>query len=1022
MAAMSSRSSPRPTLEYLAWPPGTGKTTACIEIFRERILRGGGGIDSRCFFVLPSREHAERIQHLSLKKGLDGLFNAHILTINDLAGHLLGSAAGNPPNDTVRRSVVAQILQSPDADWSAFRRVADIRGFHDLLVDAISELKSSRISPSALRKVLRRLPAADPLRAKLCDLTLVFEQYEDRMRRLGHSDPEDDLARLCREGPARAVDLILLDGFYHFSPVQQQLIASAARWCSHVVVTLTMDERSKRREGLFDYPERTRVFLEAAGFRRRPCPDAESKRTEDPALRRLTGTLFGRGPNPPESTPRSVVRLRSSDPQAEIETVGRRILSMRRDASFHFSDFCVIYRDIGARQALIESVFSRLGIPVAVHERRRLSQSGAVRLLGRVLRLVTEDWKREDVLAVLRSSCLRPRADAAPVWAVEAAALSSGIRSGIEAWSSLAADPSRLPPEASRLLADLLERGGRLAAAADASRFARELLGWVEPDRSSPLEVKALQGVEAILESARRSRVRPGAGPFDVRSLAQSLGDALDSGLYSARPAGKNRVQVYNAVMALPKEYRAVFVCGLTEGSFPRAPEEDPLFKDDERRRLARAGIALEERGSRDSGERYFFWMAVSRAREQLFLSHADSEGPARPCLPSGFVEEARRCLGGLGTPPRPEEPDREWLVPADALRTYARLLASGGSLAPPPGPGFARVAEWARRETTGALVRESSLRVIAGKAAAFSPTRLETFAVCAFRHFASRVLELDEPPEGRRERAMGTFLHRVLDSYFKRVGAARRRDAASWADPEILARELLEEMDRLSAEDPFRGEPEYRRKVLKIQMRRILEDFARVESRIRADRPFVPEKFEWSFGTGGQAELAVDSPEGPIRLRGTIDRIDVDPADGRALVVDYKLSRRQQSLAGKWREGLELQLPIYLLAAKRLLGVEPAGAELRTLKRRPQDKTARQGLYRRADADRLGLKPSSAHLDDAAFDGLLEEAESRIRSAAQAIRSGDIAARPKSCDHCPYDVVCRFEKWRLVYADEPRA
>jgi len=70
------------SLELLVSPPGTGKTSHCIDLFRQEILqpssakasedKSRGGIDSRSFFVLPSREHAERIQNLLLKKRRPG--------------------------------------------------------------------------------------------------------------------------------------------------------------------------------------------------------------------------------------------------------------------------------------------------------------------------------------------------------------------------------------------------------------------------------------------------------------------------------------------------------------------------------------------------------------------------------------------------------------------------------------------------------------------------------------------------------------------------------------------------------------------------------------------------------------------------------------------------------------------------------------------------------------------------------------------------------------------------------------
>ena len=103
-----------PKLELLVSPPGTGKTTYCIDLFREQVSKSGAGIDSRSFFILPSREHAERIQSLVLKKDVPGLFNAHIITIADLADRVLRASAGGRPTDSTRRLVLEEVLSAQD--------------------------------------------------------------------------------------------------------------------------------------------------------------------------------------------------------------------------------------------------------------------------------------------------------------------------------------------------------------------------------------------------------------------------------------------------------------------------------------------------------------------------------------------------------------------------------------------------------------------------------------------------------------------------------------------------------------------------------------------------------------------------------------------------------------------------------------------------------------------------------------------------------------------------------------------
>jgi len=59
-------------------------------------------------------------------------------------------------------------------------------------------------------------------------------------------------------------------------------------------------------------------------------------------------------------------------------------------------------------------------------------------------------------------------------------------------------------------------------------------------------------------------------------------------------------------------------------------------------------------------------------------------------------------------------------------------------------------------------------------------------------------------------------------------------------------------------------------------------------------------------------------TPEGPIRFRGKIDRVNLSP-DGQFVVIDYKSGTAPS--ATEIANGLRLQLPLYLMAVQALHG-----------------------------------------------------------------------------------------------------
>jgi hypothetical protein len=181
----------------------------------------------------------------------------------------------------------------------------------------------------------------------------------------------------------------------------------------------------------------------------------------------------------------------------------------------------------------------------------------------------------------------------------------------------------------------------------------------------------------------------------------------------------------------------------------------------------------------------------------------------------------------------------------------------------------------------------------------------------------------------------------------------------------------------------------------LEVDLRRLLRNEAETGAGLE------PRFLEWSFG-------GEDDEHGPLRLpdgmgvTGRVDRIDVDPA-GRALVRDYK--GRNVSAGARWAHDRKLQVALYALAARELLGLEPVGALYQPVGAR--DVRAR-GIVR---DDVAGRYVNGDVLDADAFEAALDEARAVANEAATAMRAGRIRACPDGClpsGSCAYPAICR--------------
>ena len=979
-------------LELLASSPGTGKTTYCIDLFRREILKSPGGLDSRSYFVLPNREHAGRIQNLVLKKSVPGLFNVHILTIQDVAQRFSTAGLLPRPSESLRRSILRRILEDEKISWDYFSSVKDLAGFHALLSERLQEFIASTMGIEEFERRAQPLLKDGVFRAKFRDFCIILKRYEAELEAKGLAEAE----HFVSTGPA--AQLVILDGFYHFTQAQKVLILALSKRVERMVVTLTLPKLSKNRPHLFDLVESTRRFLHRAGFKASSKDFSKNYRVKDPALLHLEENLFLPEAKTFKPKQNAVRLLEAETPREEVECIAREILSLHRSTGWHFSDMAIILRSVQGYEKWIAPVFDEYGIPVFVHERKKTIQTGVGRFAHRLTGLFLSGWRGTDLLPLLKSHYLPMNLDPETAARFERLSYSKNIRQDRERWLELAKDPSL--PGVDKALGFFSASQDALMSSSSARVFRSRFLELLRHCRFDRMEAETDKLSWAAIEGllARLSKLYPDgqATDFSAKQALEEFQRALEVGLFSQRPRGKNRVQVYDAVMALPKEYRVVFVAGLLDQVFPKPVTEDPLFKDSERQTLNGKDARLQQMSTRHSGERYFFFMAVTRARNLLVMSFPKKDQDARAYLPSIFLEEVQRCFhfplasasGGL------------WVAKAQAERALAEALFSSKDSTMMNKPEKERILTLARRwqaderfssilktgsrDVSGRLTDPRIIEALAAQTPVLSATRLESFLTCAFKYFAENTLRLKPYFEDRLRLDMGTLLHAVLERHY--------RDAASGepADPSAL-------LEKLFAESPLVNEPLYRQRFLLRRMKQTLQRFLNAERKSLDESGLVPTHFELEFGK------KLDGHDAPwpfltfgkeeVRVGGKIDRIDLTPEGNKALVIDYKLGTR--NLKKKLKQGVEVQLPVYMLAVKRLLGLDILGAELRFIE--------------------SGKK---AVIDPAQTDDLLKETEQKIVEAAARMRRGDIAVHSKSCDFCDFDPVCRFQKWKLVYSE----
>jgi RecB family exonuclease len=296
-----------------------------------------------------------------------------------------------------------------------------------------------------------------------------------------------------------------------------------------------------------------------------------------------------------------------------------------------------------------------------------------------------------------------------------------------------------------------------------------------------------------------------------------------------------------------------------------------------------------------------------------------------------------------------------------------------------------ARSAEAATR-APGPLSNPAVIAAL-GDVHAYGGTTLEGFDVCSYRWFVSHELapqQLDPAPDPL---VQGGIVHAALFSLYKeRPGGDALPRPASLAAWIARGRELVGEI----AVARGLGEHPTERAML-ARIEGLLARFLAEEAR-RDPAGFEPWLLEAGFSESEEVEQPALEIDG-WRLHGAIDRVDRAP-DGRALVLDYKLSSKVSPRV-KLEEEAKLQLQLYLIAVAELWGAEIVGGLYHPLRatseRRPRglvldDAAAELGGYGLAKTDSV---------DREEFEQLLGDARRRAGEIVARMRAGQIDRDP---------------------------
>jgi RecB family exonuclease len=957
-------------LTLVTGPANAAKAGAVLE--RLRALRPHDPL-----LVVPTSADVDHYRRELAAAGI--VFGAEVLTFRRLVGEIAAAAGvhGRPLGPVARDRVVRAAVR--DTRLSVLAASARAPGFTAAAGDLFAELGRWLVTPARFTRALRGWAEAP---AHAGELAALYSAYHRRLEGLGRRDEQGHARAVLdglRERPAAwGGRPVLLYGFDDLDPLQLDAVETlAGRAESEVWVALPYEAGRAAFAGRAATVELLKPLAD-----RHLVLDDRSEHYAAPArraLHHLERRLFEGGGDP--CPPNGAVRLlEAGGERAEAELVAAEVLELMREGVAP-DDIAVLVREGGGAVELLAAGLADYGVPVAPDARAPLARTRLGAGLLAFARAALPGGSAADVIGWLRTPGKLADPDAAD--ALDARARRSEAATAADArrlWEGALPELDALAAAADEGPAALLE-----ALLAEAERI------WTAPHRRraavlGPEEAADARTAAELRRAARELRALAEADPELLAGGAEEVLEAL-AAVTVRRDAAPGGVLVAAAPAIRARRFRAVFVCGLQEGEFPRRPSPEPFLDDDARTSLARAsGLVLRRHEDVLGEERHLFYACVSRPEEVLFLSFRSSDEDGDPVQPSPFVADVRALFT-----------DELW------RERGTRLLAEvTWPPATAPTPHELRRAQAAAQHVPepAALSAPESDAVLAALAARGPEAArgLETFAACGVRWLVESVLRparADPDPEPMRK---GSLAHAVLETTLRSL---KERTGSARLGPDTLEAALAELERALGSVRASRGR-ELASARGRAGLRALEEDLVRyLRHEAETGAGMEPEWLEWSFGREGDSHGALALNGSGFSVTGRVDRIDVD-GSGTAVVRDYK--GKTVHAGARWSQDGRMQAALYALAARELLGLELAGALYQPIgkgDRRPRGfvTAGTPGRYVNGDV----VAPE-------ALDAALLEAREAALGAARAMREGRIRPCPSRCspNGCAYPGICR--------------
>lgn len=933
-------------------------------------------------------------------------------------------------------------------------------GTLDRIKNVISEYKKHGITPNVLRREAESLEKFEKLKA--IDIADIYENYKEKTISINGFEIGDVYEKLLDYPEAEIFDvftklfpqvkLIVLVGFDQFTIPEINLIDSLSNF---VLSNLYIDfDYYTFNPLIFSHLEETYKILESKGYKK---VDDKSIYDFPEFKKEIREKLFLKlEENQINNFNERITSINGRNTEEEIELIAKQIKKIIADKEVEPHKICVAFNLISEFSPLVRDVFERFGIPFNLTDRTSLDQSPPVIAVINFLEILDNDFYYKNIFRAFSGRFLSEAG--IDIANLNFIASKLKIVSGRHNWMNAInaeleyenGDEETLDKiKLKKALEDLTKINNLIMPFDEKltpSEFFKRLLKFITDSKISitVLEghpnhreediaalTKFIETIDEILQLIEKQTENP--EKYSLTFYLDQIKTACSWARFNIKGRSDDGVLVTSIDEIRGLSFDHLFIAGMNDGIFPTRYTPEIFF----------SGSFAKKEITHQTEERYHFYQALSTWRKHLYLAYSNI-GEERELIESSFLKDFLTLFKhnnisykdfestafsyedlqiNLGNAIYSNNKIEDAVSQrTDLSKLKEKIEVSNKRRKNPHKPeafnGF-----------VGLNIDEISQKVLSHFAEKeFSISQLETYAKCPFKYFLQYVLklsEIGEPTEEVEPIEIGSILHKILYEFYTTL-RENKIILTNCTDSEFSkTEELIFRIAEKNLDSPlFLSEISFyeRERILGIDGDRnssILYQFIKKER--EESSSIVPSYFEVAFGNVHSKikDEDLSSPEpiygGKVKFRGKIDRIDVNTEKNSYDIIDYKLSLSRKPTRSELEEGISLQLPLYLFAAKKLferkeISLSPSEVYLYSLK-------FKQGEFGK---HKITLVNKKADDTEKEIESLFENTLNKIENYIEHIVKGEFPLtnledrQKKVCNYCDFNKICRVEETDL--------